>query len=72
MRDFAQGADIEYDISSEKWGLIALRLLPILFLFAMPFVGAGTGSGAVIENSLLVTIFLVLTASAVDACWDLF
>jgi hypothetical protein len=35
----------------------------------MPF---GAGSGAVIENSFLVTIFLVLTASVVDACWYFF
>lgn len=72
MRDYAQDADIEHDISSKKWGLIARRLLPVPFLFAMPSVGFGTGSGAVKENSLLVAIFLVLTASVVDACWDLF
>ena len=72
MRDYAQGADVEYDLSSKKWGLIARGFWPVPFLFAMPFVGFGAGSGAVIENSFLVTIFLVLTVSVVDACWYFF
>ena len=70
MSDYAQGADIEYDMSSKKWGLIARRLLPVPRFFAMPFIGFGTGSGAVIKNSLLVTIFLILTASVAGARRD--
>ena len=69
MRDFAQGADVEYDIFSKKWRLIARRLLPVAFMFAMPFVGFAAGSGAVAENLFLATILLILTASVVDACW---
>ena len=38
----------------------------------MPFVGFGAGSDAVIANSFLVTIFLVLTASVIAACWHFF
>ena len=39
MRYYARGEDVEYDISSKKWGLISGRFLPVQFLFAMPFVG---------------------------------
>ena len=50
MSDYVQGADIEHDISSKKWSLIARRLLPVLSFFAMPIIGLGSSSGAVIQK----------------------
>lgn len=72
MRDFAQGVDVEYDISREKWALIARRFLPVAFLFATLLIGLAVGSDAVTENFFLVTVLLILTASVVDACWYFF
>ena len=71
-RNFAQGADVEYEISSKKWRLIARRFLCVAFMFAMLLIGLAVGSGAATGNLFFVTILLILTASVLCPPWYFF